>query len=239
MENEIVVSNGPYRLIEMAITKGTDIAQLEKLLELQERYEANMARKAYVEAMTAFKQNPPDIVKDSQVSYSARGGITAYNHASLANVTKTINSALSIHGLSAAWKTEQTDRSITVTCCITHIMGHSECTSLTAFPDESGGKNAIQAIGSTVTYLQRYTILSLTGLSTHDQDDDGKGSEPVEYINEKQLSEITDLILASESNEQGFLDYMKVESLDKIPSTQFMKARAILVKKLEQKKVAK
>ena len=114
-------------------------------------------------------------------------------------------------------------------------MGHQECTSLSAFPDESGGKNSIQAIGSTVSYLERYTLLSITGLSTQDQDDDGLSSEPVDFITDKQKSELTDLIAESGANEKGFLDYMKIESIEKIPKNQFMKARSILVKKLEQK----
>ena len=77
-------------------------------------------------------------------------------------------------------------------------MGHFETTSLTAAGDQSGGKNAIQALGSTISYLERYTILALTGLSTHEMDDDAKG---VEYITEKQLSSLVDL--ANEGNRSG------------------------------------
>jgi hypothetical protein len=56
-------------------------------------------------------------------------------------------------------------------------MGHSERTPLEASPDASGGKNGIQAVGSTVTYLQRYTLLSATGMAVQDQDDDGRGGK--------------------------------------------------------------
>ncbi len=155
-----------------------DTAGLEKMLEMQFRYEANEARKAFVVAMAAFKANPPQIVKDRTVSY----GQTKYNHASLANVTACINSALSEHGLSSAWKTEPVPATehekakIRVTCKITHVMGHSEETSLDALPDDSGKKNLIQQAGSTITYLQRYTLLALTGLATYEQDDDGNGA---------------------------------------------------------------
>lgn len=149
-----------------------DVAKLKELLDVQERWEANQAKKAYVQAMALFKANPPEITKDKTVKY----GNTSYNHATLSNVTACINKALSKHGLTASWVTGQDNGSVKVTCKITHVMGHSEETCLAAPPDETGSKNAIQAIGSTVTYLQRYTLLALTGLATYDQDDDGVGA---------------------------------------------------------------
>ena len=51
-------------------------------------------------------------------------------------------------------------------------MGHSESTVLEAAPDSSGKKNAIQQVASTVTYLQRYTLLAACGLATKDMEDD-------------------------------------------------------------------
>jgi len=166
----------PNAVIMMAMQKGYTPELIEKMIQLQERFEANEARKAYHEAMAAFKADPPDIGKDKKVSFDVGNRTTSYTHASLANVTEKINKALSIQGLSAGWTTVQADKGITVTCTITHRLGHSESTSLTAAPDTSGSKNAIQAVGSTVSYLERYTILALTGLATRDMDDDGKGN---------------------------------------------------------------
>jgi hypothetical protein len=58
--------------------------------------------------------------------------------------------------------------------------------------DDSGNKNKIQQAGSTVTYLQRYTLLAVTGLSTQDQDDDGQGAdddgEPLSAVDEEALT---------------------------------------------------
>ena len=173
------VTAEPNAVIMMAMQKGYDPAFIEKMMDLSERNEKNIARKAYHEAMAAFKANPPEIGKDKKVSFDVGNRTTSYNHASLANVTGKINRALSEHGLSAGWTTIQNEKGITVTCTITHKFGHGESTTLTAAPDTSGSKNAIQAIGSTVSYLERYTILALTGLATHDMDDDGKSSEDI------------------------------------------------------------
>lgn len=217
----------PATLLNIAVEKGADIEKLEKLMDLQLRWESNQARKAYTEAMTAFKANPPDIGKDKHVRFQTQKGVTEYNHATLANVTEKINMALSTHGLSASWVTKQVEKAITVTCRITHILGHYEETSLTASPDDSGGKNAIQAIGSTVSYLQRYTILALTGLATRDMDDDTV-SQTVEYIDDKQKSQIMDFIDSKKIDTAKFLKYMACESIETIPAEAFNKAIASL-----------
>ena len=180
MKNEIQKTESPLMaaaaLVQQADGK-IDVDKLEALLKVQMQWEANEAKKAYVQDMAAFKENPPEILKDKTVNYQTSKGTTNYKHATLHNVTSKINTELSKHGLTAAWVTSQDNGSVKVTCKITHIQGHSEECCLSAPPDATGSKNVIQAIGSTVTYLQRYTLLALTGLATCGQDDDGKGAD--------------------------------------------------------------
>ena len=92
-----------------------------------------------------------------------------------------------------SWSTGQTDGSVTVTCHITHEAGHRESVTLSGPPDDSGKKNKIQQVGSTVTYLQRYTLLSSLGLATADQDDDGVAAngKAVLHVTAGQTQEIT------------------------------------------------
>jgi len=225
-----VQDNSPASMMMTALARGGDLEKLEKFMELQERWEAREAKKAYTEAMAAFKADPPEIFKDRKVSYSAGGKITEYRHASLWEVTKKINSALGEHGLSAAWETKQDNGNITVTCTITHKQGHSESTSLTAAPDTSGAKNSIQAIGSTISYLERYTVLALTGLATADMDDDGQSSEIV-YITEEQLHELRDQMLILGVQEDKFCEYLKVETLEKLPADRLKLATVALDQK--------
>ncbi len=142
-----VDGNSPAEMIRIAVSSGADLEKLKGLLDLQERFEANQAKKAYHKAMAEFKANPPKINKDKTVSYAAGGGKTTYNHASLANVTDKISAELSKYGLSASGIPKQETTSIAVTCKITHIQGHSEEAALSAGAAATGSKNAIQAIG--------------------------------------------------------------------------------------------
>lgn len=210
----------PAALLEMAVSQNADLEKLEKLMELQERWEVNEARKAYHAAMTAFKKNPPEIEKDKQVEYKG----TRYDHASLYNTTKTINSALSEHGLTSSWKTEQSNGQVAVTCIITHELGHSEYTTLYSEPDATGSKNKIQSIGSAVTYLQRYTLLALTGLATKDQDNDGRSSYTPELVSDSQLADLIAMMQEKNVDVETVINHFKVKALDDLNTNQFKKA---------------
>lgn len=173
--NAVAAPATPADIVLYAMQKGADIAQIEKFMDLQMKWEADQARKAFVSDMAEFKKSPPEIVKDKQVAFSG----TSYMHATLGNVTEAIVAGLARCGFSHRWDTEQQGGQIVVTCILTHKLGHSERTSLSAAKDDSGKKNQIQQVASTITYLQRYTLLAATGVATKDQeDDDGAGSEP-------------------------------------------------------------
>lgn len=178
-ELQPVAQATPAYLLQLAVQQGADLDRLEKLMALQERWEANEARKAFVDALTAFKAEPITIDKRKHVQFENRSGdVTSYNHAELSDVTDAICPALAKHGLSHRWNVLQADGRITVECILTHALGHAERIAMSAPPDASGGKNTIQQIASTVTYLQRYTLLAITGVATKGQDDDGRGAQP-------------------------------------------------------------
>jgi len=164
----------PADMVIYAMQNGGTIEQVREMMQLQREWEADQARKAYVSDMADFKKNPPEIIKDKQVAFSG----TQYMHATLGAVTEAIVVGLARHGFSHRWDTAQNGGVIEVTCILTHKLGHSERTTLTGAKDESGKKNQIQQVASTITYLQRYTLLAATGVATKDQaDDDGRGAE--------------------------------------------------------------
>lgn len=224
----------PAMMLQAAVERGTDMEQLTKLMDLQERWEANEARKAYVKAMAEFKAEPLTVTKSKSVSFG-NGGATAYMHATLADVVGAVVVALSKHGLSHRWETKQHENRVTVACVITHEMGHSERTELSANPDTSGSKNSIQAIGSTVTYLQRYTLMAATGLAAKDMDDDGHtASGGMEMISKEQEANIEALLSEVGADREKFLKYLKVDELANLPAGKYSGA----IKALEAKRKA-
>lgn len=172
----------PMVLIQMAMAHNADVDKLTKLFELQERWvaseierEKREAKMAYIAAIGAFKKNPPVILKSTQVKFETQKGITEYMHATLDQVSRVIGDALSAVGIIHTWNITQPNGSVSVTCTLTHERGHAESVTMSAASDNSGGKNSIQAISSSTTYLQRYTLLAITGMATKGMDNDGRG----------------------------------------------------------------
>lgn len=166
-------SNSPMGSALAFLQVGGNIEQLNHMMDLQDRWEANEARKAFTVAMTGFKAEPVEIFKRKQVAFLD----VKYMHAELSDITDAIGAALAKHSLSYRWNIHQESGSIKVDCILTHVLGHSETVTMTGAPDASGKKNAIQSIASTTTYLQRYTLLAITGMSTKGMDNDGRGDE--------------------------------------------------------------
>jgi hypothetical protein len=174
--SELAVSN-PMHMVEAAVEKGADVDVLEKLLGLQERFQRGQAERAFVEALSAVRGELPAIVKTKSANFG--GGGAAYKYEDLSDIIAKLSPVLAKHGLSFRWNTDgQTaDRGeVLVTCVLSHRDGHSESTSLSGPYDTSGKKNAIQAIGSVVTYLQRYTLKAAIGIAAG-MDDDGQGAD--------------------------------------------------------------
>ena len=201
-----------------------DVDKLQKLLEVKERWDANEARKAFTAAMASFKANPPEILKDKHVSYTKKdGSVTAYDHATLGAICAAIIKGLSQHGISHHWDVAQSEGRIKVTCILTHEQGHSDSVSLNSAADDSGGKNSIQAIGSAVTYLQRYTLFAATGLAAMDQDDDGKDTG-TEFITDSQALDLQAKAEEVGVNKANFLKFLKVSCLAELPASKYKAA---------------
>lgn len=225
----------PMDMIERAVSGGASVEALEKLLALQERWEANQGRKAFDAAIAAAKAEIPTIRKNREVDFTSQKGRTNYRHEDLAEIARTVDPILSSHGLSYRYRTTQEDNRVTVTCILSHREGYSEETTLSSAPDQSGNKNHIQAVGSAATYLQRYTLKMALGLAAS-ADDDGRAAEGAPLINADQYQVLSNLMEDAEADEAKMLGFLKAESLEELTVKQFDVAVSMLRKKVAQKK---
>lgn len=193
-ENGQALQPTPGHLLEMAINKDLDIDKLAKLMDLQREFNADLARKSFFSALSEFQIQCPEIRKTKEVSF----GQTKYSYAPLADIDRQIKKSLKDNGLSKRWEIKDTGEEIEVTCIITHIDGHSEKTGMHAKPDGSGSKNPIQARGSSIEYMKRYTLIGALGLTTTDTDIDGRLPELDMDKLHKQYMEIYNQIVAKD-----------------------------------------
>lgn len=178
-------------VIDYAIKVGADAGQLERLFELQVRADehqlslmrqkrafdredaAERAKLDYLEALRKFKQKCPSVVRLKEVKEGPRAGS---KHADLDAVVGTATKHLSEFGLTCTWRVVSDEKDwITIEAKLQHVGGHSEVVQFSGPPDTSGAKNPIQSRKSTVSYLERVTMLLVCGLAEKDADDDGAG----------------------------------------------------------------
>lgn len=223
-------------MIDRALATNASPDTLERLLALQERWEASQARKAFDEAMAAAKAEIPTIKKNRVVDFTSNKGRTHYKHEDLAEVARTVNPILSKHGLSYRFRTSSAiGEPISVTCVVSHRLGYSEENTLVGPRDDSGNKNSLQQVGSTLTYLQRMTLKAALGLAAA-EDDDGKtgGSTDTDGgpITEAQAAEIRKLCEETDTDIPKLCDLMHIESVPALHASQFKR----VIDSLEAKK---
>lgn len=222
----------PMEMLNTAVERGASIETLEKLMSLQERWERNQARKAFDNAMAAAKAEIPTITKNREVDFTSNKGRTNYRHEDLSEIARVVTPILAKYGLSYRYRTDSPiNGPVTVTCIVSHRDGHSEENTLIAGRDDSGNKNNIQGVGSTITYLQRYTLKAALGLAAS-QDDDGKSAEESGPITEKQLDDLRALMDEVGADAERFCKYFGIESLPDLPLDRYGAA----VKSLEAKR---
>jgi hypothetical protein len=202
---------------------------LKILIDHQERMKAEAAKKAFLRAKIKFASMAPKIIKDS---HSNEQG---WSHAQLGKITEMVLPLLSECELVYQWKHESIDDFNKCICILTHVDGHFETNTMTGPPDYSDNKNDLQALGSSNSYLQKYTLLPLLGLAAAN-DDDGFASSstgPVRQLknsfplSSEQIQTVEAEIKKHKVSKQRFFTWLKnnfnITKINEIPETAFDK----------------
>ena len=220
---------------------------LDRIMAMRDKLKAEQAEEAYARAFAAAKAEFGEITKNRRVFFESKDKTkpnTDYRHESLSEVERAVVPALARYGITHSYDVKQDMEKgglITVTCTLRHVDGHRERLSLTAGRDEGPGRNNLQAVASTITYLKRYSLMAITGTSSeHDpSEDDGRtggGVTEPDPISEEQFRELRDLMDRSGADEAKFLGFLRVGHLHDLPAARFEEARAALQSKIKAAK---
>lgn len=206
----------------VAMDPNSDLAKLERMLELKEKHDTNEARAQYASAFASASANFPTIPLNGKSNHGP--------YATLEDITKHTRPILSKHGLALTFSIDVGEQ-IVVTAKLMHKGGHSEKTSMALPRDTSGSKNAVQAVGSTQKYGQRYTAQAILGLSLGSDDEDdghaGGGTAAPKMLTADQFREIRDLLEKKDIAEEVVLTAEKVASLEHLTEA---RARVVIAK---------
>lgn len=196
----------------VALDPAIDIAKLEKMLDMQERILNRNAKQAFMADFATMQAELPEIAERGESHNKQK-------YATLEDINEAVKPILQKHGFGVSFRVKQNGH-IIVTGILSHREGHSEETEMMLPADNSGSKNAVQAIGSTVSYGKRYVLCALLNISTRKEDDDGNGGA----VSNEQAVEIDLLMRKVKADKARFLKFMGVEDVRDIRACDYQKA---------------
>ena len=213
-----------------AADPNVDMDKMERLLQMKERIDARSAKAAFADALSRLQPKLPIIRERGGIK--DRSGNVQSRYALWEDIVGVITPLLAEEGFSLSFRTEGTEKGVTVTGVLLHRDGHSEQTSLPIPLDISGSKNSVQGVGSSTSYGKRYTASALLNLRTGEVDDDGKSGGGAETLSEEQIANVQAMLTEVGGDKKRFLAYLKVDSVSDILAANY----STVIKEIEAKR---
>ena len=232
---------GLLAMIErLATNPQLNIEVFDRLLAARRSEEDRAAERAFNLAMSLAKGELQPVLKTRDVDYPSKkegGTRVKYRYEAFADVARVVDPVFAAHGLAYRFSVEQGGELVKVTCIVSHADGYSERVKLETKVDPgSTGMSMVQALGSSLTYLQRYSLRAAIGLAAA-VDDDGRGAGGTSpRISNEQASELSLLIEETGRSQVTLLKLIGVESVIDMNVDQYTRAKQVLdLAKAEQK----
>ena len=224
-----VQSNTVSMFERLAKDPAVDVTKLEKLMELQERAIARDAKAQFVSAMAAAQAEMKAVATDSDNPQ------TRSRYASYEALDRALRPIYSKHGFALSYDTDDSPKAehVRVLCEVMHIGGHSKTYHADMPADGKGAKGGdvmtkTHAVGSTMSYGQRYLLKGIFNVRVGEEDDDGNGATSLPAITVQQCCLLDDLITEVGADKAKFLRYLKIRVLEELPAQAFADAKAAL-----------
>ena len=223
----------PMDMLNMAVSQNADLDKLEKLMALQERWEANEAKKAFISAMSNVQAKTKRIEADSENKQ------THSRYASYAALDRVLRPIYTEEGFSLSFGTGETqsENVVRVICDAYHRNGHVVNYHIDMPSDGKGAKGGdvmtkTHATGSAVRYGMRYLLNMIFNVAIG-VDDDGNGAG-IEYITEGQAADLNALLDEVGADKVKFKAHFKIDKIEELPAKAYKQAVALTEAKRKQ-----
>lgn len=198
-------------ILHEAVTRGADVGVIERLVALKERVDRNEAEKAFYEAKARLHEKLPQIEKSGAIVV---GNTVRSRYALYEDIDVVLRPLLAEEGLSVEFDAPKLEGGqLHMTCTLAHRQGHREIKTLTLPLDNSGSKNPVQAVGSTVSFGKRYLLGMHINLVTKDEDDDGGGGKNTgEPLTQEQRDDIELLVKETKTDQAKLFAWIGTQS---------------------------
>lgn len=184
--SEVAVPSESAAMISMieraAINPDVDAEKMERLYALHERMQEKTAKRSFFKAMAKMQPDLPVVEHTKTIGYEDRDGnyVTKGTYTPWEDIDEMVRPIYTRFGFGLSFDIQQSPNSpIIVTAIVMHEDGHEKSTSIALPSDTSGKKNAVQGVGSAITYGKRYAAcaaLNITTRGADSDDDDGEAA---------------------------------------------------------------
>lgn len=218
----------------ICLDREADPSKLEKMLDMQERVLDRNSRQAFAADFALMQTELPRVPKNGLIQIIKNGAVVQETpYAKLEDINDTVRPTLQKYGFGVSFAINQSQSSLTVAATLMHRLGHFKETTITLPIDNTGSKNAVQAVGSTTSYGKRYTLCAILNISTGDDIDGyflknedkpnqaGAIAVADPTIDAKQIKKIRDALKIAGVTEERFCKSAGIEKLSDLSEWRF------------------
>ena len=188
------------RAFMMSQVEHLDVDKMQAFFNLQCQVEDRDARRLYIVARARMAPHLPVVPKSGKLEYEDKEHkgqkILIANYAKWEDIERVLTPILAEHGFVMTFPADPRPDGggLMMRCVLSHAAGHSESTQPLPVPlDTSGGKNNIQAYGSSMSYGMRYSARAMGLFRVEGEDDDGVAAGG-ERIGREQALKLAELV---------------------------------------------
>ena len=211
-----------------------DVSKLERLIALQERSQAAQRKERFFEALALAQAQMPQLDQNGCIDYGAGKG--KINYARIEDIDAQIQPIYSAAGFSVSWNSGPVmdGKMIRVEGTFS-CHGHNETREMTGPVDNSGGKQPIQAVASTVAYLKRHVLKMFFNLIERGKDMDGARVKDLLPITEAQADEIHRRLMDCGADLAKFRKVFAVDKIADLKAGQLKEVEVQIARKAREK----
>lgn len=233
-----IIQPGPMGMALEFLSNGGDLENLEKMMDLQERFDKNEAKKAFFSAMV-------DTQREMPVIYEGRkNNQTKSNYAAYKDIVRDAKPIYTKFCLSVSFYEEEAKKDDYIKLCadVYHEKGHCRKYSTSIPIDDKGPKGTpvktkTHGVKSAISYGRGILLCNIFNIPTNEDVDDDGNAAGVKLIDKKQISQITDMINSIEGfTLESFLSWAKIETLENMPVYDYGKNMSALKAKAKASK---
>lgn len=183
---DVAVQNEAVAMISMieraASNPSVDPDKLERLYALHERMQDKSAEKSFYAAMAEMQPHLPVVEHTKKIGYKDKQGndVVKGTYTPWEDIDELVRPIYTRYGFGLSFDVGQSPNTpVSITAIVMHRDGHKTSTTIQLPADSSGSKNAVQAVGSAITYGKRYAACAALNITTRGvegetEDDDGE-----------------------------------------------------------------